>query len=301
MTALDPGAGAPLGDLPDPGAGGPGETAGPGLARRFLRRPAAVVALGVLGVLVVLAVIAPFLLASPTEIHATNKFAEPSFAHLFGTDELGRDLFSRVAHAGQLSLGFAAGATVIAMVIGTSWGMLAAARSGWVDEVLMRIAEAALAIPIILFALVFVAAFGSDLGAMTLVAGLLMSPLTARIARSAVLAELKGEYVHGLAAVGVSRTRILFSEVLPNALPALLAQASLNVATSLMLEATLSFVGLGIQPPQASWGTLLKVGYDRLFESIWYPLMPVLVIVVAIGALNTIGDQLQRVLHRSGG
>ncbi|OZM73043.1 ABC transporter permease [Amycolatopsis antarctica] len=301
MTAVDPGAVSPLGDPPEPGAPRADGQDGPGLSRRFLRRPAAVAALAIVGLLVLLAVLAPFVLPSPTEIHAGNKFADPSFGHLFGTDELGRDLFSRVAHAGQLSLGFAAGATVIAMVLGTAWGMIAAASPGWLDEVLMRIAEAALAIPIILFALVFVAAFGSDLVAMTVVAGLLMSPLTARIARSAVLAELKSEYVHGLRAVGMPRIRVLFSEVLPNALPALLAQASLNVATSLMLEATLSFVGLGVQPPDASWGTLLKVGYDRLFESLWYPLMPVLVIVAAIGALNTVGDQLQRVLHRSGG
>ncbi|RZQ65568.1 ABC transporter permease [Amycolatopsis suaedae] len=289
--SAEPGAAAPPGE--------PSEQAGPGLLRRFLSRPPAVAALVVLGLFVLLALVQPFLLASPTAINARNKFADPSLAHPFGTDELGRDLLSRVAQAGQLSLGFAAGATLIAMVVGVSWGLLAAARSGWLDEVLMRIAEAALAIPTILFALVFVAAFGSDLVAMTVVAGLLMSPLTARIARSAVLAELKSEYVHGLDAVGVPRTRILFGEVLPNALPALLAQASLNVATSLMLEATLSFVGLGIQPPDASWGTLLKAGYDRLYESLWYPLMPALLIIAAIAALNTIGDQLQRVLHRS--
>jgi ABC-type dipeptide/oligopeptide/nickel transport system permease subunit len=269
------------------------------LWRRFLSRPPAVAALVVLGAFVLLALLQPVALRSPTAINPRNKFAAPSFAHPFGTDELGRDLLSRVAQAGQLSLGFAAGATLIAMVVGVTWGVVSAARSGWLDEVLMRIAEAALAIPTMLFALVFVAAFGSDIAAMTVVAGLLMSPLTARIARSAVLAELKSEYVHGLDALGVPRLRILFAEVLPNAAPSLLAQASLNVATSLMLEATLSFVGLGVQPPAASWGTLLKAGYDRLYESVWYPLMPALLIIAAIGALNTIGDQLQRVLHRS--
>ncbi|MFE0021280.1 ABC transporter permease [Amycolatopsis sp. NPDC059021] len=274
-------------------------TAGRGVLRRFLARPPAVAALAVLGVFVLLAIIQPFALASPTRIEARNKFAAPSLAHPFGTDELGRDLLSRVAQAGQLSLGFAAGATAVAMVLGVAWGILAAARPGWLDEVLMRVAEAALAIPTLLFALVFVAAFGSGILAMTIVAGLLMSPLTARITRSAVLAELKAEYVHGLAAVGASRLRILFAEVLPNAVPALLAQASLNVATSLMLEATLSFVGLGIQPPDASWGTLLKVGYDRLYESVWYPLMPALLIIAAIAALNTVGDQLQRTLRSS--
>ncbi|GAA4524830.1 ABC transporter permease [Amycolatopsis samaneae] len=273
------------------------DAVGRGVLRRFLARPPAVVALAVLGVFVLLAVIQPFALASPTRIDTRHKFGAPGLAHPFGTDELGRDLLSRVAQAGQASLGFAAGATAIAMVLGVAWGLLAAARPGWLDEVLMRVAEAALAIPTLLFALVFVAAFGSGILAMTIVAGLLMAPLTARITRSAVLAELKSEYVRGLTAVGASRSRILFAEVLPNALPALLAQASLNVATSLMLEATLSFVGLGIQPPDASWGTLLKAGYDRLYESVWYPVAPALLIIAAIAALNTVGDQVQRVLR----
>ncbi|MBN6040872.1 ABC transporter permease [Amycolatopsis sp. 195334CR] len=269
--------------------------------RRLLARPAAVVALAVLGAFVLLSLLAPWVLPDPAAINARNRFAAPGWPHLFGTDELGRDLLSRVAHAGQLSLGFAAGATLVAMVIGVAWGLLAAAGSNWLDEILMRVAEAALAIPIVLFALVFVAAFGSATPSMIIVTGLLMSPLTARIARSAVLAELESEYVRGLDAVGVPRSRTLFAEVLPNAGPALLAQASLNLATALMLEATLSFVGLGVQPPDASWGTLLKSGYDKLFESIWYPLLPALVLIVAIGALNALGDQLQRVLRAGGG
>ncbi|WP_113691125.1 ABC transporter permease [Amycolatopsis albispora] len=270
-------------------------------ARRLLARPAAVAALAVLGAFVLLSLLAPVLLPDPAEINARNRFAAPGWPHLFGTDELGRDLLSRVAHAGQLSLGFAAGATLVAMVLGVAWGLLAAAGSRWLDEILMRVAEAALAIPIVLFALVFVAAFGSATPSMIIVTGLLMSPLTARIARSAVLAELESEYVRGLEAVGVPRLRVLFAEVLPNAGPALLAQASLNLATALMLEATLSFVGLGVQPPDASWGTLLKSGYDKLYESIWYPLLPALVIIAAIGALNVLGDQVQRVLRAGGG
>jgi peptide/nickel transport system permease protein len=275
------------------------EDSGPGLLRRYLTRPPVIAALVVIGVLVIMAVIAPWVLHSPTALDVPDRFAPPSGAHPFGTDELGRDLLSRVAYAGRLSLGIAFGATVFAMVLGTVWGMAAAARGGWVDEVLMRIAEAGMAIPIILFALVFVAAFGADLVAMTLITGFLMSFLTARIARSAVLSELKSEYVHGLTAVGVPRMRILFGEVLPNTLPSLLAQSSLNLATSVMLEATLSFVGLGVQPPAASWGTMLQNGYSHLYESIWDPLMPALVIVLAIAALNTLGSELQVVLHRS--
>lgn len=272
----------------------------PGLLRSFVSRRPVIVALIVLGILILMALLAPYVLRSPTALDVPHRFAPPSVAHLLGTDELGRDLLSRISYAGQLSLGVAAGATIVSLVLGTVWGLLAASGRRWVDEVLMRLAEATMAIPIILFALAFVAAFGADLIAMTLVAGLLMSPLTARVARSAVLSELKSEYVQGLEAVGVPRIRILFGEVLPNAAPALLAQASVNVATALMLEATLSFLGLGIQPPKASWGTMLQNGYSHLYQSIWYPLMPALVIMAAIAALNTLGNQLQRVLHRSG-
>jgi peptide/nickel transport system permease protein len=113
-----------------------------------------------------------------------------------------------------------------------------------------------------------------------------------------VLSELQTDYVRGLAAVGASRTRIVTREVLPNALPTLLAQGTLNAATAIMLEASLSFVGLGVQPPSASWGTLLQQGYTQLFQAAWYPVFPAMVIILAIAPLNVLSGQLQRVLYR---
>ncbi|WP_419992574.1 ABC transporter permease [Streptomyces boninensis] len=276
------------------------EQAGHGILRRYLRQPAAVAGLALFALLVLLSLVGPLVLPSGTHIDPAHRFAAPSGGHWFGTDELGRDVLARVAAAGRLSLGIAIGATAVSFVAGAAWGLAAAATRGWADDVLMRIADAAMAIPIILFALVFVAALGTTVPVLLIVTGLLMAPLTARVARSAVLAELESDYVRALTAVGVPKRRIMAREVLPNASPALLAQASLNLATSLMVEASLSFVGLGVQPPDASWGTLLQAGYAKLFQSIWYPLMPALVILAAIAALNTIGDQLQRVLYRSG-
>lgn len=293
------GSAAPLGDV----AAGPG--AAPQAARsdrvlrRMLRDRVAVAALVVLGILVLAALIGPVVFIDPEHIDPLNRFASPSLAHLFGTDELGRDMLSRVADAGRVSLAIAAASTVISMLIGTAWGFAAGVGRGILDEVLMRIADAAMAIPIILFALIFVAAFGSDGPTLALVVGLLMVPLTARVARSAVLGELAMDYHRALVAVGVPRWRIMAQEILPNAAPALLAQASLNLATSLMVEATLSFVGLGVQPPSASWGTLLQAGYSNLLTTIWYPLFPALAIIVAVGALNTLGDRLQRIMDRN--
>lgn len=267
-----------------------------GVWHRLVRRPASVVSLAILVLLVLLAVFGPLLFGSPDAIDVPARYAAASFSHPLGTDELGRDLLSRIAVGGRVSLAIGLAATAIAMVLGTVWGAVAAARRGWLDEILMRIGDAFLAIPMILFALIVVAAFGGDALTLALVVGLLMAPLTARIARATVLGEISTEYVRGLRAVGASEPRILFREILPNTTPALMAQASLNMATALMVEASLSFLGLGVQPPTASWGTLLQQGYTKLFESISYPLVPALVVVIAIAAFNTVGNGLQRIL-----
>ena len=267
-----------------------------GVLRRLVRRPGTAIALGVLVLLVVLALFGPVVFTPPDAIDVPARYAAASWAHPLGTDELGRDLLSRIAAGGRVSLLIGLASTAIAMLLGTVWGAVAAARRGWLDEILMRIGDAFMAIPMILFALIFVAAFGGDAVTLALVIGLLMSPLTARIARATVLGEITTEYVRGLRAVGASQPRILFTEILPNTTPALMAQASLNMATALMVEASLSFLGLGVQPPTASWGTLLQQGYTKLFESISYPLVPAFVVVIAIAAFNTVGNGVQRIL-----
>lgn len=270
-----------------------------GIMRSLLRDPAALIALTTLIALVLGSVLAPFIVQSPLTIHPLDTFAGPSRAHLLGTDELGRDLLSRVLNAGRLSLSIAASSTAISLIGGTAWGFIAGLRGGLVDEVLMRLVDAAMAIPLLLFALIFVAALGSAVLTLIFVMGLLMMPFTARVARSAVLSELAMDYYRALRAIGTPRWRILFVEVLPNASPTLLAQASLNLATALMLEASLGFLGLGVQPPQASWGTLLQSGYSQLIRSVWYPLIPAVAIIVAIAACNTLGDRVQHMLDRN--
>lgn len=276
---------------------GPGAVALPGVMRRLLRRRGAVVILVLLGLLIVSAVAAPlFTSYSPTALAPRDRFQPPSLAHLFGTDELGRDLFTRNLYGGRIALGIGAAATVIAMLVGVAWGFVAAMRRGWADEVLMRLADATMAIPTILFALVLVAAFGASTVNLAIIIGLLLAPVTARLARSAALDELTSEYVLAAVASGATRTRILLSEVLPNTLPSLLVLATLNAASAILTEASLSFVGLGVQPPEASWGTLLFQGYQKIYQAIWYPIFPGLVIFLTIWLLNLLADQLQSVM-----
>ena len=265
--------------------------------RRLLRRPAAVIALVVVAILVVTALFAPlFAPHSPTALDYEHFFAPPSRDHLFGTDELGRDLLTRILYGGRTSIIVGFAATAIAMGLGVAWGFTAALKEGWLGEILMRVADTLMAMPAILIALVLVAAFGASTLSMVVILGILFSPATARIARSTLLAELRSEYYVAAVSVGASGKRIVSRELLPNALPVLVSRGSIVLAEVIFVEASLSFVGLGVQPPDTSWGTLLQQGYTNLYRSYYYPIFPGLVIVAAVLALNTLGDNLQKVL-----
>jgi peptide/nickel transport system permease protein len=268
---------------------------------RFLsqlaRRPSAAVAAVVLA-LIVFGVVFAGLVApySPDAFDFTHLYGAPSWAHPFGTDELGRDLFTRVLYGGRTSLEIAAFAVLLAMTGGAAWGFLAAYLRGWVDELLMRVADLTLGMPVILLALVLVAAFGSSTASLVLILGILFMPATARLARAALLSELEADYYLAAISVGAPPWQIMLRELLPNTAPVLIARASVVAAEAIFVEASLSFVGLGVQPPAASWGTLLQKGYSNLYKSYWYPVFPGLVILIAVLALNTLGDHLQRVL-----
>jgi len=264
---------------------------------RLMRRPSAAISALIVAALVVGTVAAPIVVPyPPTQFDFTHLFAGPTFSHPFGTDELGRDLLARVLYGGRTSLEIAAMATVISTVLGAIWGFVAAVRRGWLDEVLMRVADLTLGMPVILLGLVLVAAFGSSTFSLVLILGVLFSPATARLARSALLSELEADYYLVAVSVGAPSWRIMLEELLPNTTPTLFARASLVAADAIFVEASLSFVGLGVQPPAASWGTLLQTGYSNLYRSYWYPIFPGLVILTAVLALNALGDNLERAL-----
>lgn len=249
------------------------------------------ISLGVLALIVVASVLAPLVAPYDPAQQSPDRFATPSIAHLFGTDELGRDLFSRVLYGGQLTIFIAGGATLVAMVLGIAWGMTAAFTRGFVDELLMRLADTVMAIPQILFALVFISAFGADPVKLAVIVGILLTPTTARLVRSAVISELQEDYFTAAVAFGSKRSRLLFAEVLPNARGPIVVQAAINAANAILLEASMSFVGLGIAPPEATWGTLVQQGYQKMYQSIGYVLFPALFIFVTIWLLNVLADQ----------
>jgi peptide/nickel transport system permease protein len=247
--------------------------------------------LALLGVIVLACVLAPVIAPYDPSAQSPDRFAGPSAGHLFGTDELGRDLFSRVLYGGQLTIFIAGGATLVAMVLGIAWGMAAAFARGVWDEILMRLADTVMAIPQILFALVFISAFGADPVKLAVIIGILLTPTTARLVRSSVLSELQEDYFTAAVAFGSKRSRLLFAEVLPNARGPIVVQAAINAANAILLEASMSFVGLGIAPPEATWGTLVQQGYQKMYQSIGYVLFPALFIFVTIWLLNVLADQ----------
>ncbi|MCI0158041.1 ABC transporter permease [Leifsonia shinshuensis] len=243
--------------------------------------------------IVLLCFIGPLVMPfGPNDLGVGGPFEAPSAAHWFGTDDLGRDLLVRVLAGGQISLTVGIGATALSLIVGLIWGTTAAAYGGWVDTVLMRTGDAVMAIPQILFALVCVAAFHPSVLSMTLVIGLLLAPTTARLVRSTAVSELTSDYVTAARATGAGRGRIISVEVLPNIVPPVLVQAATNLVEAIMLEATLSFVGLGIQPPDASWGTLLLQGYAKMYNSIWFMAFPAAAIIVTLVALTLLSERL---------
>lgn len=250
------------------------------------------VAVVVLAIIAIASVAAPILAPFDPTLQSKDRFALPSMVHLFGTDELGRDLFSRVLFGGQLTIFIVAGATAVAMFIGVIWGMIAAFTRGLVDEVLMRLADTVMAIPQMLFALVFISAFGATPERLALIIGVLLTPTTARLIRSTVLSEIQEDYYTAAVAYGASPWRLLVTEILPNVRVPILVQAAINAANVLLLEASMSFVGLGIQPPDATWGSLVQQGYQKMYQSFSYLLFPAILIFITIWMLNLLADQL---------
>lgn len=270
---------------------------------RSARHPTALaLSLGVLAVIVALCVLAPVIARyDPNEQDPAMAFAGTSWAHWFGTDDLGRDLFSRVLYGGRLSLLISLSAVGVAFVLGTIWGFVAAMRRGFVDELLMRSADALMAIPQLLFSLVCISAFGASTVSLALVIGVLLAPTTARQARAAALGEMSRDYYAAAIAYGARPRRLLFVELLPNTTGSLAVQAAINAASAMILEASLSFIGLGIQPPDASWGTLLQQGYAFLYQRYEYAVFPGVAILLTIWMLNVVADQLGSGAHRGRG
>ena len=266
-------------------------------ARRLLRRPSAVLAATVVGGFILVALGAAQL--APYDPIATNFVAvrkAPSSAHLLGTDEVGRDVLSRLIWGARASLLAGIIPVTIAVSISIPLGLLSGYAGGWVDDLIMRLTDAMLAIPFLIVAIALAAFLGPSLGNAMIAIGIATLPIFVRLARGTVLAIKTEDFIEAARALGNSPARIAVGHVLPNMLPPLLIQSSLTVAAAIIAEASLSFLGLGQQPPAPSWGSMLNTAQRYLSQAPWMALYPGLAIFVIVVALNVLGDRLRDVL-----
>ena len=265
--------------------------------RRLLRRKSAVFGLAVVAFFVALAVFAPLL--SPYDPIAqswTLVRHPPSLSHWFGTDDLGRDILVRVIYGTRASLLAGVISVGIALSIGVPLGLAAGYLSGFLDALIGRMTDAMLACPFLILAIALAAFLGPSLGNAMIAIGVTATPIFVRLTRGQVLAVKMEDYVEAARAVGNPRWRIVFVHILPNIMPALLVQATLSIAAAIIAEAALSFLGLGQQPPEPSWGSMLNSAQRFLVNAPWMAVWPGLAIFLTVLSFNLVGDGLRDAL-----
>jgi peptide/nickel transport system permease protein len=264
---------------------------------RLLRHRLALVGIILTVIIVIMAifaeVIAPY---DPLEIHLKDRLQPPSAAHIMGTDHLGRDIFSRVVYGARISLQVGVVSVALGTIVGLFVGMAAGYLGRSVDTVLMSIMDAIYAFPAILLALALVAAFGQGLVTVMTAIAIVRIPIFARTVRSSILAEKEKEYVEAARCIGQREWLILFRHILPNILAPLIVVTTTYFAAAIVVEASLSFLGLGVPPPAASWGVMLNDGRKYMEQAPYVVIYPGLAISLAVLGFNLLGDGLRDVL-----
>jgi peptide/nickel transport system permease protein len=269
--------------------------------RRFRRNGLAVLALLLVVAFVVVAVIAPWIVQhSPRAISYTAILKAPSELHWFGTDELGRDVFARVVFGARVSLGIGFASVLIASIVGTLVGIASGYVGGWFDEIVMRIVDALMALPFLVLAIVIAAVLGANLQNTVLAISIVSIPAFARLARGETLAVKEREYIQAVNALGARSLRIITRHVLPNVSGPLIVQAALATAQAILTESSLSFLGLGVQPPTPAWGSMLNTAKGYLETAPWMSLFPGGAIFLVVLALSLLGDGLREALNPRG-
>lgn len=281
--------------LDAPATGAPRRSPGARALLHVVRR--APVALAVLCALCLLIVAAPLLgLDDPLAINKGDQFLPPSREHWFGTDEFGRDIFSRTIYAGRISLLASLIAVVLATAVGVPLGLLAAYVGGALDTIIMRGMDVLLAFPAILLAMAVVAVLGPGFGSAMIAVAIVSIPAFARLTRAAALAQKEREYVLASRCVGATPGHLIFRTLLPNCLPPIIVQVAVTVAFAILLEAALGFLGLGTQPPTPSWGSMLQTARVHLRRAWWYGLFPGVAVTLFVLSINAISDALRDAL-----
>src|SRR2546421_3606305 len=290
--------------------------------RRLRQDRVALAALVFIGILIVFALAAPLIVklfgAPPPNQQSTKALDQfgtptgPSGAHLFGVDQLGRDVFSRVVYGAGVSLEVALISTGLAVIVGVTMGMLAGYYRGWVDTVLSRLMDVLLAFPILLLGIGLASACSLGNGCLgglikpgltvvIFVIALAAWPYIARIIRGQVLSLREKEFVEAARSLGASNTRIVFREILPNLVAPIIVYTTLIIPTNVLFEAALSFLGVGVQPPQSSWGQMIADAVPTFDIAWWYMVFPGAALLLTVLAFNLLGDGLQDALNPKSG
>jgi peptide/nickel transport system permease protein len=243
------------------------------------------------GTIVLLGLLAPWIAPHPWDtISMRTRFLPPNTTYWFGTDEYGRDVLSRLLMGARLSIAMGVSATLVSLAVGVPMGLVAGYFRGWIDEVLMRIADVLMAIPAIMLGLLVLAVTPPALWKTALAVGFVYIPLIARLARSVTLTLANEEFIQAAKARSESTSYILFREILPNAWPPLLVEASLRVTYAILLGSALSFLGLGAQPPSSDWGLMISEARSFIDRAPWIALAPGIAMCVLVIGINLLGD-----------
>ena len=265
--------------------------------RRFKRRRVAVFALGMIVIFVAAAVLAPLISPYNPDLQIWSAVRKaPSALHWFGTDDVGRDVLARVIFGARASLLAGVISVAIALLVGVPVGLISGYLGGFVDALFSRITDALLACPFLILAIAFAAFLGPSLGNAMIAIGITTTPIFIRLTRGQVMAVKVEDYVEAARAVGNPHWRIALVHIMPNVLPALLVQATLSIAAAIIAEATLSFLGLGQQPPAPSWGSMLNAAQRFLVSAPWMAIWPGLAIFLTVLSFNLVGDGLRDAL-----
>jgi peptide/nickel transport system permease protein len=259
--------------------------------------PAALAGLVIVGALIIVAIFAPMIAGyvSPIQQTLAERLAPPSSAHWFGTDELGRDIYSRTVHGSRVTLTIVMLVSVVVAPIGLTVGTLAGYLGGWVDAVLMRITDIFLAFPRLVLALAFAAALGPGIENAVIAISLTAWPPYARIARAETVTIARSDFIAAVVLQGASTSRILFRHIVPLCLSSLIVRLTLDMAGIILTAAGLGFLGLGAQPPTAEWGAMVSSGRDVILDQWWVATIPGLAIFIVSLGFNLLGDGLRDV------
>jgi len=264
------------------------------LLRAFNANKASWIGLAIVVLVVLAAVFAPLLAPhDPLEQNIIDRLKPPTADHPLGTDYFGRDTFSRLLYGARISLIIGAGATLIAMAVGTAVGMLAGWRGGRYDAVTMQVMDMLLAFPSLILGLIIVAMLGPSMPNIIAAIALTSVPTFARIARAPTIAMKGRDFIEAGRSLGFSDTRILSRHILPNIFPEIMVMGTLWLANAIRTEASLAFIGLGLKPPTPTWGGMIREGFENILDSAWLAIAPSVAILVVVFALNLLGDGLR--------